>query len=209
MFKNLKEAFKIKEAYTTWRREAEGVLKMYFLGNPYSLFNPLFLDWKVDLAKLKIGEFYVGDTFVIHWCKLHPELLIKLKALNPLFQEEGSYLSYALEGKAINDENIPLGKLPQNFYLKFIFKIGSYYLGIYANKRYDETTKYYIEEVINPSARRSVYCFEFEDMINRTQILTMDDRIRMARFKHALMMNEVLFNSINDYYLTMEVYKNI
>ena len=34
------EAFKIKEAYTTWRRECDGVLKCYFLANPYSLYNP-------------------------------------------------------------------------------------------------------------------------------------------------------------------------
>lgn len=203
------EAFKIKEAYTTWRRECEGVLKFYFLANPYSLYNPLFLEWKVDLSKLKIGEFYVGDIFVIHWCKLHPDLLSRLKEANPLYQEGSSYLNYALEGKAINDSNIPLGKLPSNFYLKWIFKVNEYYLGIFQNKLYDESAKYFIGEIKNPSTRRSVYCFNFEDMMNRTQILTRDDRIRMSRFKYALQMNEVIFESINDYYITMEVYKNL
>ena len=39
------EAFKIKEAYTTWRRGygGNGIFKMYFCANPYSLFNPLFI----------------------------------------------------------------------------------------------------------------------------------------------------------------------
>ena len=57
------EAFKIKEAYTTWRREAEGMLRCYFVGNPYSLFNPLFMDWGVsssDLVASK-GGYLVGD----------------------------------------------------------------------------------------------------------------------------------------------------
>lgn len=203
------EAFKIKEAYTTWRRECDGILRFYFLANPYSLYNPMFLDWKVDLGKLKIGSFYVGDNFVIHWCKLHPILFERLKAVNPLYSEGSEYLSYALEGKAINDANIPLGNLPMNFYLRFIFKIGSYYLGVYGNRLYDDNIKYHIEEIKNPSEKRNVYCFDFVDMVNRTQILSVEDRMRMQHFKRALMMNQCLFKTINDYYLTMEVYKNL
>ena len=68
------EAFKIKEAYTTWRRECDGVFKMYFLANPYSLFNPLFVDWNVEVNELKKGSFYVGDMYVIHWAIMSKEL---------------------------------------------------------------------------------------------------------------------------------------
>ena len=73
-----KEFERLQEAYSTWRRECDGVLKMYFCGNPYSLFNPLFVGLKVNIAKLKRGEFYVGDSYVIHWATLSPELKAKI-----------------------------------------------------------------------------------------------------------------------------------
>lgn len=203
------EAFKLKEAYTTWRRESEGMLKMYILANPYSLFNPLFLDWKVDLSKLKLGEFYVGDIFVIHWCKLSDELYQKLKNENPLYKEGSEYSLYALQGYARNDTNIPLGKLPQNFSLKYIFKIQGYLLGIFKNNGYSEECDYFIQEVQNIGKNRLVFIFDFEEMNSRTIILSLDERMRMDRLKTAIRMNQVLFNSVNDYYMMMEVYKNI
>lgn len=203
------EAFKIKEAYTTWRRESDGLLKMYFLGNPYSLFNPMFLEWNVDVNKLKLGEFYVGSNFVIHWCKLSPELYEKLKQENPLYEEGSEYELYALRGYVKNDRNIPLTSQPQNFSLKFIFKVEDYYLGIYHNNEPLSVFQYWCSKLDSISKYRAVYCIDFADMVSRTQILTNDDRIKMARFKYAIQMNRVKFQSINDYYILMEVYKNI
>ena len=203
------EAFKIKEAYTTWRREADGILKVYFLANPYSLFNPIFMDWKVDLAKLKLGEFYVGSNFVIHWCKLNPILYEKLKQENPLYEEGSEYELYALKGAVKNDKNIPLGTLPENYSLKFIFKIEDYFLGIFRNNNYTDDNQFFAKKLLNIGKYRDVYCFEFEDMISRTQILTIEDRMKMQRLKYAIQMNKIKFESINDYYLTLEVYKNL
>lgn len=203
------EAFKIKEAYTTWRREADGILKMYFLANPYSLYNPMFMEWKVDLSKLKLGEFYVGSNFVIHWCKLHPALYEKLKQENPLYEEGSEYELYALKGEVKNDRNIPIGTLPDNYSLKFIFKIDNYYLGLFRNNDYTAYNQFFAKKLDVISKYRDIYCFDFQDMVSRTQILSLEDRMKMQRLKYAIQMNRIQFESINDYYLTLEVYKNI
>ena len=47
------EAGKIKEIYTTYRRESDGILKMYFVGNLYSLYNPIWLWLGVDTNKIR------------------------------------------------------------------------------------------------------------------------------------------------------------
>ena len=139
------EYFKIKELYTTYRREykGKGFLKMYFSGNPYSLFNPLFVGLNLDVSKLKKDVYVktdapeieysfadgitfndgiyklkqnvlVGDQFAVEWGVLHPVLKRWLLEKNPFYQFDEDYSEYALEGCAVNDKNIRLGKLPLN-----------------------------------------------------------------------------------------------
>ena len=59
------EYFKIKELYSTYRRSypGKGMLKMYFCGNPYSLFNPLFVGLGVDVASLR-KDIYISTEEV-------------------------------------------------------------------------------------------------------------------------------------------------
>lgn len=204
------EAFKIKEAYTTWRRECEGIFKMYFLANPYSLFNPLFIDWDVDVNKLKKGEFYVGDMYVIHWAIMTQALREHLLEVNPLYEFDEDYKGYALEGSAINDANIKLGVQPQNYVLKFVFKTMNKYIGIFYNNNWEvNDDKYFVKELDTVSAKRVVYCYDFEEMVERCQLLSLDDRIRLQGFKDALRKMQVVFEDVNVYYLIMEVYKVI
>ena len=202
------EWHKIKEAYTTWRRECNGRFKMYFAGNPYSLFNPVFMGLKVDVRKLKKGEFYVGDIFVIHWATLKEGLKKKLLELNPFYKFDEEYTQYALEGVAINDANIKIGSLPRNFILMFIFKKDGRYLGIYENYSFDDESgeNFYCEELENVGKRREVYCYDFEELVERCMIITRADRDKFARFKRALEKNSVLFSSSNVYYLIKEIY---
>lgn len=202
------EAFKIKEAYTTWRRECKGVLKMYFLANPYSLYNPLFLDWGVDVNKLKKGEFYVGDNYVIHWAIMSKELREHLLEVNPLYQFDEDYKGYALEGGAMNDKHIRLGVLPEGYQLRFVFKITEYIIGVYYNTNYNgDGDKYFVRMVDAVSAKRVIYCYDFTDMIDRCQIMSVEDRLKMSSFKDAIRKRAVVFEDINVYYLIEEVYK--
>jgi len=205
-----KEAFKLKEAYTTWRRECDGMLRFYFACNPYSLFCPLFLDWGVDTLKLRRGEFYVGDIYVIHWATLNPLLREKLLKENPLYKFDEEYNQYALEGIAINDSNIRLGTLPQNYSLNFVLRYQSKYIGVFKNNYYnDEDDRFFCKFLDQVGAKRTSYCFDFEDMVKGTMLLSLDDRGKLGWFKSAMRRNLVSFEDVNVYYLVVEVYKNI
>ena len=95
------EYFKIKELYTTWRREyqGKGMMKLYVAANPYSLFNPLFVGLGVDVSKLRKDEYrevngeyklihhiYIGDEYAIEWGVLHPKLKEWLLDKNPFYK---------------------------------------------------------------------------------------------------------------------------
>lgn len=234
------EYFKIKEAYTTYRREyqGKGFLKMYFCGNPYSLFNPLFVGLGIDVAKLKKDEYIktneekeyifpdgitfkdsvykikqnvlVGNEYAIEWGTLHPILRRWLLEKNPFYQFDEDYSEYALEGCAVNDKNIRLGKLPLNFYLAFVIKINGKNIGIFQNNylEYMEDAFFckFLDEV---SARRTIYCFDFGEMVERSILVSLDERGKLQRFKEAMRKRLVSFEDINVYYYVEEVYKNI
>ena len=219
------EYFKIKELYTTYRREyqGKGMLKMYFCGNPYSLFNPLFVGLGVDVSKLRKDEYknvngkwrlyhhiYVGDEFAIEWGVLHPQLKEWLLEKNPFYRFDEDYNQYALEGMAVNDRNIKLGKLPINFFLSFVLKINGKFIGIFQNNYLDNLEdRFFCKFLDEVSARRSVYCFEFEEMIERSILVSMDEKMKLQRYKEAMRKRLVSFEDINVYYYMEEVYKNL
>lgn len=204
------EAYKIKEAYTTWRREAKGILKMYFCGNPYSLYNPLFMDWGVDTNKLKKNSFYVGEEFVIHWAILTPELRNHLLEVNPLYKFDEDYSDYALEGSAVNDKNIKLSSFPSNYNLQYIFRMNEKYIGVFKNRMIiDEDNRFYCSILESVGKYRNVYCFDFEDLIDRCALLSREDRDKFSHFKKAMQRNQVAFSSIETYYLIIEIYNFI
>lgn len=205
------EAFKLKEAYTTWRREASGILKFYFLANPYSLYNPLFVDWKVDVSRLRKDEFYTGDTYVIHWPSLPLPLREKLLKVNPLYEFDEDYSGYALEGQAINDRNIKVNSfLPHNYSLRFVFKHNNRYIGVYRNNNWNEgEDKFYCQFETSISAKRTIYCFEFSELVDRSIVMSLDERQKLQRFKESFRKREIAFADINCYYFIEEIYKNI
>ena len=205
-----KEFERLQEAYSTWRREADGVLKMYFCGNPYSLFNPLFVGLKVDIAKLKRDSFYVGDTFVIHWAILTEALRQKIREENPFYKFDEEYANYAVEGCAVNDKNIKLGKQPRNFYLSFVLKMNGKFIGVFQNNYMESLEdRYFCKFLDEVSARRTIYCFDFTEMVERSILVSMDERMRVKRYKEARRKRLVTFEDINVYYYMEEVYKNL
>ena len=204
------EAFKIKEAYTTWRRECEGMLKFYFAANPYSLFNPLFIDWKVPIGNLRKDSYLVGDLYVVHWAVLNPKLREKLLLANPLYQFDEEYNEYALEGTAVNDRNIRLGTLQQGFSLAFVFKVGTKMIGVYRRGPYSPGNDWYHCEILDAvGASRTVYCFDFESMVDRSVLLSLDEKWGLQRFKDAMRKRLVTFGDVNAYYYIAEIYKHI
>lgn len=205
-----KEFERLQEAYSTWRRECDGVLKMYFCGNPYSLFNPLFVGLKVNIAKLKRGEFYVGDSYVIHWATLSPELKAKILEENPFYKFDEEYADYAVEGQAVNDTNIKIGTLPRNFHLSFVIRMEGKFIGIFQNNYVEDLEdRFFCRFLDEVSARRTVYCFDFSEMLERSVLVSIDERMRLKRFKESMAKRMVSFEDVNVYYYMEEVYKNL
>ena len=235
------EYFKIKELYTTYRREyqGKGMMKMYFCGNPYSLFNPLFVGLGVDVSLLRKDKYvqdgeddvtytfpdgitfvdkkykcshnvYVGHTYAIEWGSLHPILKRWLLEKNPFYQFDEEYNQYALEGMAVNDRNIKLSKQPRNFYLAFVLKMSGKNIGIFQNNYLEELEdKYFCKFLDEVSAKRTIYCFEFEEMVERSILMSIDERLKLQRFKNAMRKRMVSFEDINVYYYIEEAYKNL
>ena len=203
------EAFKIKEAYTTWRRESEGILKCYFVGNPYSLFNPLFVSWGVDTAKLKRGSFYVGDSFVIQWATLNPLLREKLLKENPLYEFDEDFKGYALDGEAKNDKNIRLGEKPENFRLRFVFRISGKILGVFQNNGVSLDPRFFVGFIDDYSKARTAFAFDFDELIERTALVGMDERFALSRFKDAFRNRSILFENVSCYYFIEEIYTKL
>lgn len=200
---------KIQEAFTTWRRAADdGNFKLYLLGNPYSLYNPVFMGLGVDITKLKRGSFYVGKDFVIQWALLNPILREKLLRENPMLRLDEDYGNYALDGYATNDESIRLGEKPKNYSLNIVVKFGDKYIGFYKNNYVDDgVDMFYCEFITNFSTNRSIYAFNFEDMVKHSQLFTRDDKSKFYRFRLALSRNLVTFSSQAVYYMIIEIYK--
>lgn len=207
------EAFKIKEAYTTWKREyrGKGVLRMYFLGNPYSLYNPLFMSWGVNPNELKRGSFLAGDVWVVHWALINPLLKEKLIKENPLYQFDEDYTGYALEGSAVNDANIRLGTLPDNFAIRYAFKVNGKYLAVFKTRYFtpDLVSWYFVCEYPELSKKRTVFCYDFKEIVDKAIVMSPEDRFNLQTFKDAIRKNKISYGDINVYYLIMEVYKNL
>lgn len=206
------EATKFMEVYNTFRRESEG-LKCYFMGNPYSLFNPYFMFFNVDTARLKRGVILSDKkSYVIQCYEISKELRAKILAENPLYQFDNSYTKYAFEGVNVNDQNIIIQKTrPEGFRLMYVFKNSGKYIGIYRREFWVDGIGYYCE-FLNPnsiSKRRDIICFDFEELVDKTIMLSPDERYRFQKIKEAMRKRLIAFESIECYYLTEDIYFNL
>ena len=208
------EATKFMEVYNTFRRESEK-LTCYFMGNPYSLYNPYFVFFNVDSSKLKRGTI-ISDkkSYVIQCYEITPELRAKILEENPLYQFDNSYTKYAFEGVNVNDQNIIIEKnRPENYKLQYVFKNAGKYIGLYVCDWYVLDPKYFFYcEFLDGnkiSKRRDIICFDFEELVDRTVMLSPDERYKFQKIKDAMRKRLIAFASIECYYLTEEIYFNL
>lgn len=203
------ESFKFKEIFNTFQREYPQ-LKCYFLGNPYSLYNPYFVDLNVDTSKLKRGAIISGTNYVIQCYQICNELRDMILQRNPLYQFDDSYKKYAFDGLAINDANIPIRRqLPNNYSLKYAFRIDGKYLVVYRNNDYTDAMQFYIMIDKNVSKKRKVFCFDFDDLISHVVMLSVQERTSFNTLKRAIREQSVEYSNEECYYLTEEIYSNI
>jgi hypothetical protein len=202
------EAFKLKEIISTYIRENFS-MKSWLLGNPYSLYNPHFVEWGIDPLKLVHGgKILTGANWACEYHKMTPELRAYLIEKNPLYQgEHNAYDEYALNGTAINDKNIMIvPNLPQNYALEQVFYMDGKYIGIYGANDWNNPVAYYVGYLKNPSYRRDVFCFDFKDLTTGTTLFSRDERNEFAHFRLAMRSHAVAFQSLECDYLLEEIY---
>lgn len=127
------EVEKFKEVYNTFRRECDGLLKCYFCGNPYTRYNPYFLDTGAPLDRILPDTIFAGENWVIESYKMHPNLYEKIKKENPLYKPDDVYTNYALNGESVNDSNIKIIKPKNNFKLFLLCNVYNQTIGIFKN----------------------------------------------------------------------------
>jgi len=198
------EEMRFKELYNTFQRENPG-LKCYFLGNPYSLYNPYFTWWGVDTKKLHPGAIVEGSNWVIQCYQICDDLRQKILESNPLYEFDDSYKKYAFSGIAINDINIPIANSMNNATLRFVIRINDKNLGIFQSADY---LSYHCEilDISKLSKKRKIWCLNFDDIENRCVLLNNEDRVRFNSFIYAIRENRIDYQSIECYYLIKEVY---
>lgn len=204
------ESFKFNELYNTFQRECETPLKCYFLGNPYSLYNPYFVEYGINPKDIKRGKLISGNNWVVDCYELKEELKKKILERNPLYQFENDYKKYAFEGQNIEDKNIQLlDSLPQNYSLKFIFRLNDKNIGVYKSNDYLSYNNYYVQEIKEIGKYRNVYCFDFLDLVENSILMSTNDRLLFQKFKVALQRRMVYFQTLECYYLCEEIYLNL
>lgn len=204
------EAFRFKELFNTFQREAEN-LRCIFIGNPYSLYNPYFSWINVNTKHLYEGSFEVGTNWCVECYKLTDELKKHILEKNPLYEFDDSYTKYAFDGRAINDEQIRVyGSLPENYELRYVFYIEHKKLCIYRNNQLDPKNWYWIG-IDNgyTSIRRDIMTFDYNTLVDGTILLNNEDKKTFRILKNAFRFRRILFKSIQESYLFEQIYNNI
>lgn len=206
------EAFKVKELFTTLRRfeYKPGGLKVYLCGNPYSKFSPMIVDLNVDTNKMRSGARLVGGNYIVECYKIKQELKDKILKDNPLYKFDETYKKYAFDGEYINDNNIKIGTLPNNYYLRFVFNVENRYIGVYKNRQVAlDENKYFVRFIKFDEVRKTSFCFDFADLVNGSVLMSNEESIIFSTFKVAMRERKVVFANVECYYLIEEIYKEL
>lgn len=204
------EAGRFKELYTTIVRKHRG-LKAYFIGNIYSLYNPYFLDWGVDTAKLKAGEVYVNDMCAVEMVTLTEELRKEIVRKNPFYEFDDFYARYALDGRAKNDGAIRVVKNhPRNYRLSFLIRTGSRLIGVYraGTKKSQRDFRYWVGWGVG-NENKKAYAYDIKEVIDNTKMAGKMEKFLSFWFKEAMGEHEVAFGDLSCYYLIEEIYSRL
>lgn len=197
------------ETYNTLQREGDN-LPVYFLGNPYSLYNPYFVGLGVDTSKLTAGAIITGANYVIQCATLSEELKEAILKKNPLYKFDDSYKKYAFEGRAVHDEKIQVLKVqPANFSLRYVFRMSGKFIEVYKGDLIENGLLYWVRTTTELETNKTPLCFDFEDLVARCALISLEDKKDFTRLKIALRARRVYFSSIECYYLLREIYYNI
>ena len=202
------EAFIFQEIYNTYVRECPG-LKVWFLGNPYSLYSP-YTSWLgVPTNKLKPGTILTGKNWVFQAYQIKDELKELILSKNPLYQFDDTYTRYAFSGEAINDsEIIIIDTQPRGYNLKYVFKIEQKYVAYYYGTSQDVNVPSWWCSIIDwkPEYKRTAWCFDFDNLSAGSEIMNKNSKSILISLSMSIQQRNIAFKDIEASYLTEEVY---
>lgn len=201
------EAFIFEEIYNTYVRECPN-LKVWFLGNPYSLYSP-YTSWlKIPTNRIKPGVILTGPKWVFQAYELSNELREFILSKNPLYQFDDSYSRYAFSGEAVNDsEIIIIQKQPRSYSLKYVFKIEQKYVAYYYGYTEDDIPNWWCSIIEwKPEYRRTAWCFDFDNLSAGTEIMNKNSKSILINLSMSIQQRNIAFKDIEASYLTQEVY---
>ena len=202
------EAFIFREVYTTYRRWNENV-KVWFLGNPYSLYSP-YTSWlKVPTSKLKPGVILTGPDWVFQAYQIKEELKEHILKTNPLYHFDDTYTRYAFSGESINDSNIIIiNTQPRGYNLKYVFKIEQKFVAYYYGTSQDVNVPSWWCSIIDwkPEYKRTAWCFDFDNLSAGSEIMNKNSKSILISLSMSIQQRNIAFKDIEASYLTEEVY---
>lgn len=189
------EAFRAKEAYSTFYREGSNI-PWYLCGNPYSLWNPYFKDWGINPNEVAHKRMIDKGNVSVWYHELNPLLKEKILAKNPTYEFDVDYFKYALEGRAINDENARIKQnCPKNYSLVCSFYFDKSFYHVYRNQLFDVNNRYWVGESKDPA--RKTLCFDFGDLMSGVSLFSRCERERFAGLANAIRNRKVDYQNIS------------
>ena len=206
------EVGKLQELYETFNREASKPIRCYFLGNPYSLYNPYFIAFGIDPKKLRKGAILTGPQWAVERYVLKPELVAQIRRKNPMFDQfaNDAWAKYALEGEAVNDSNIRIGPKPPGFTLESVIIFEGRYYGIWHPIGFAHADPlFFVSREERIGSKRTAYAFDFADLVTNAKLYGKEDKAYLARFKRAVQHRLVLFQDLDCSYTIENVFTAI
>lgn len=195
------EARKLMDLHTTILK-AKPRCRLYITGNIYSLYNPYFLEWKVDTTKLRKGEVYTNDLCAVEMVDITPKLREELIARNDFYRYEEEYRRFALNGEALNDIGVRIVRsLPRDYSLRFILFLEGRRVGIYG-----DGNGHFWAGWFKGKSPRTALSFDIKQLINGTRVFTREDKLATSYFKGKMGEREVSFQNLECYYLLEDIY---
>ena len=202
------EAFRVKEAYKTFYREGANI-PLYFFGNPYSLYNPYFLEYGVNARELAEKRFLnpKNEDWCAEYHELDPRLVADILKRDPTHKFDDDFFKYAIEGIAINDKNVRLiEKQPQGFSLSCVFLFEGRFYGIYRTMDYFADPRFWVGMVEYDKIKRRVFCFDFKDLCKGARLFSRSERDRFTGLVFAMRNRQVAFENLACNYAVEAIY---
>lgn len=200
-----KEAKRFDDAFTTFRRENPGI-KVYFTGNPYTLYSPYLEHFHFGPEDFHFNKIITKGHAALWWKGLNPVLYEKVKKSNPLFDEKGAFSRYALEGQPVNDERLNIvPKQPNGFSLSFVIVSEGKYYGVFRGQSLN--LRYWVGRLDLVGARRTPIALTMEDLTQGSRLWNFQIKNRFLSLKMAMEVYSVGYQDIGCAYLFESIYQ--